>query len=183
MMNYSHKVLLFCAVLVKQNPYFHTLSDALSHKLSICRDLLNHFSKPIVLITCKSFQSSGSWEEIDDIKLSNHKHPLWSFSLHTLVKHATVNKRPLHPPTFHSVNSFHQCGSLTPSFCSCSSADPCCLSCMSTRYVCWPIALVALPPPLPHRGTPCRLLISPSSWFPPLSRSRRALLAWVGWLI
>lgn len=163
--------------------YFHTLSDALSHKLSICRDLLNHFSKPIVLITCKSFQSSGSWEEIDDIKLSNHKHPLWSFSLHTPVKHATVNKRPLHPPTFHSVNSFHQCGSLTPSFCSCSSADPCCLSCMSTRYVCWPIALVALPPPLPHRGTPCRLLISPSSWFPPLSRSRRALLAWVGWLI
>lgn len=74
------------------------LSDALSHELSTYRDLLNHFSKPIVLITCKSFESSGSWEEIDDIKLSNHKHPLWSFSLHTPVKHATVNKRPLRSP-------------------------------------------------------------------------------------
>lgn len=49
------------------NPLWSQLTN---HLFSNCKGLFNHPYKPFGLITCKSFQSSGSLKEISAVKLS-----------------------------------------------------------------------------------------------------------------
>lgn len=171
---------------------FETL-QLTKHLFNDRKDLFGHFSEALGLITCKSFQSSGSLDEITDVKLSGINilyrpflfkllFNMWRgtnnqfvcthfFSLQIPfigMGHWLSHSSPMHWPRRASMCVHHAC-ILTP-----------CSHCPGPFLP--PLAGNHHPTPSPYPS--CRrLLISPSSWFPPPSRSRGALLALAGQLI
>ncbi len=89
--------------------HFNEIVD-LNNLFSNCKELFTAFG----LITCKSFQSSGSLKEIADVKLSDTNILYRPFLFKRLLNMLQTSNSFV--TTFLFVNSFRQYGSLTPSF-------------------------------------------------------------------
>lgn len=172
--NFSLFVSHYSDLIYSKSPLRHS-----NRLFNNCKDLLNHFSEGFGLITCKSFQWSGSLEEITDVKLSGINIPYSPFLFKLLLNMLQGTNNHFICPHV-SFCEFPSSVWVIDSLISQPFIDPEGPVCLQSVF--WPLALVALTlspltspleePPPPAYSSPAGSLHCPeAAELPCLSRA------------